>query len=344
MKAFKCVYLILLLLICATSYAKLPFTVRTVYLQPKDANPPDKERISRLMLDTQVLFSQEMERHGYGQKTFRLETRNDKVVIHVVKGLNDIGHYIKNGKAAERELPDGRGVDLKNPNNVVVIFVGGADTLFTDGSFFGVDGFARCFDDWVCGGVATVKQDASLQVVAHELGHTFGLMHDFQSHKALMSKNNPDALKINDFEARWLDKHHYFNAIHNINAVPKINLSRKPRRATLEGKTWIEFNVTVESVNALHQMQLSRGSDANVLGWAEVDGNRNTVQFFVMKDSLIHQHIRINNLPFVEDTILFQVLDIQGNHLMHYVPFTMPLAVSSHQKALLPWANLKQKN
>ena len=333
---------------CENSDARFPFIVRAVYFQPTDAPDADdayKEKISRLMLDTQDLYRQEMEKHGYGQKTFRLETRNDKVVVHIVKGWHDIAHYVKNGKTTTfiDELPDGRGVDLKNPNNVVVLFVGGADFFFTEIVLFGVDGFASCYDGFNCGGIAIVSQDPHMRVVAHELGHTFGLMHYFQSSKALMGRSTPNALELNEFEARWLDKHHYFNAIHNINAVPKISLSRKPRRATLEGKTWIEFNVTVESINGLHQVQLSRRSDGNVLGWAEVDDNRDTVQFFVMKDSLIHQHIRINNLPFVEDTILFQVLDIQGNHRMHYLPFTMPLEISSHQKAPLPWAKLKAK-
>ena len=170
-------------------------------------------------------------------------------------------------------------------------------------------------------------------------------MHDFQSPDTFMSGAgrvpHREGKKLQDFEARWLDKHHYFNTVHKINAVPNISKVGKPKRIKKDGESYIEFNMNVESVNGLHQVQLSRESDAVCVGWTEVNGNNDPVQFFVMEKLLVHQHIRINNLPFVEKSLLFQVLDIQGNHRMEFIDFILPLEVSSHQKSILPWAKIK---
>ena len=47
--------------------------VRTIYFQPTDAPGPTRQ-IFDLLTETQDFFRSEMERHGYGAKTFRHET------------------------------------------------------------------------------------------------------------------------------------------------------------------------------------------------------------------------------------------------------------------------------
>ena len=85
--------LFLILLIPITADAELPFIVRTIYFQPTNA-PAPTDRIAELMIEVQDFYRSEMEKHGYGAKTFRLETDNDgDVVVHTVKGRNNIAHY-----------------------------------------------------------------------------------------------------------------------------------------------------------------------------------------------------------------------------------------------------------
>ena len=141
---------------------------------------------------------------------------------------------MKDGHNAYKELLRNRGVDFKNRNNVVVIFIGGLDFFFLEGNFFGIKGFAQVYDSWDCGGLVVVGQDPHQRVVAHELGHTFGLMHDLETPKAFMASSgrvaHNKATEMTDFEARWLDKHHYFNAIHRIDAIPKFSYSISQKR------------------------------------------------------------------------------------------------------------------
>ena len=102
--------------------AELPFIVRTIYFQPTNA-PAPTDRIAELMLEVQDFYHAEMERNGYGAKTFRLETDTDgNVVVHTVKGRNNIAHYSATTAASIRqELP----AELKNSNNIYVIIVAG---------------------------------------------------------------------------------------------------------------------------------------------------------------------------------------------------------------------------
>ena len=63
-----------MLVMCETSYAKLPFVVRTIYFQPNDAPDADQKKISELMLNTQDFYRQEMVRHSYGPKLLDWKT------------------------------------------------------------------------------------------------------------------------------------------------------------------------------------------------------------------------------------------------------------------------------
>ena len=50
----------------------------------------------------------------------------------------------------------------------------------------------------------------NLKTAAHELGHAFGLQHDFRSDTYIMSfGRNPN--KLSECAAEWLDGHRYFN-------------------------------------------------------------------------------------------------------------------------------------
>ena len=81
------------LLLIPTTHAQLPFIVQVVYFKPVGAQPvPDT--VAEVMADVQTLYRTEMERNGYGAKTFRLETDNaGKVIVHTVNGRHATAHY-----------------------------------------------------------------------------------------------------------------------------------------------------------------------------------------------------------------------------------------------------------
>ena len=72
--------------------------VRVVYFFPKDRRPqPDiNTKLDALIKDVQQLYVNEMERHGFGRKIFRIETdRNGKALVHHVRGRFNDAYYQK---------------------------------------------------------------------------------------------------------------------------------------------------------------------------------------------------------------------------------------------------------
>ena len=71
-------------------------SVRLVYFLPKDrpARPDRIEALRQLIKDAQEFYADEMQRHGYGRKTFRVETdRSGEPIVHRFNGRFNEHHY-----------------------------------------------------------------------------------------------------------------------------------------------------------------------------------------------------------------------------------------------------------
>lgn len=183
------------------------FTVRTIYFQPTDASPVTR-KVFQLIDETQDFYRSEMERHGYGAKTFRHETdANGFIGIHLVKGKHKADHYLDDTyRRVAQELPFKFTLDPIAQDNVHVIIVGGLNSLDN-----GNIGYAWYHASGKAGGVAVIAGEAlHFRLMAHEIGHTFGLQHT-GVHGALMGAWEDMLL---DYETHWLDRHHLFNEKH----------------------------------------------------------------------------------------------------------------------------------
>ena len=70
--------------------------VRLIYFRPRDRQPqPDIEaKMDRLIKDVQKFYADEMERHGFGRKTFQFETdANGNAVVYHINGRSDDRYY-----------------------------------------------------------------------------------------------------------------------------------------------------------------------------------------------------------------------------------------------------------
>lgn len=195
-------FLFVLLLLTTSVYAE--FDVHILYFKPTDASDIDKDYHDVILKDIQQYFQIEMTRLGYTDKTFPLELdENNKVVIHTINGKHKTAHYDIHDKydtaqksftqyknTIEPELPF-RFHTVKNlpaRNNAHLIIIGGIKDPAPAMGFTFLGGNH--------GGIATVSMDIKnvlpnhyLGIVAHELGHAFGLDPNHNNHNGGASFN-----------------------------------------------------------------------------------------------------------------------------------------------------------
>lgn len=297
--------LIILLLIPNISSADLPFVVKVVYFQPADA-PDLSDKTRKVVNDVKTLFADEMDRHGYKRKTFRTEKDlNGDLKVHVVKGRKNANAYNVDDMTGtlRAEFP----AHLKTSNNIYLIVVGGL--RFIDGTNWTV-GIGYALFGGVVGGYAVVASETGLtrSVVRHELLHAFGLYH----HEG--GKGGKDIIP---YEARWLNRHHYFNDIHKISDVPKIN--KFHQLIAVDNQT-IQLKYEVSSRNGLHQCNIVR-DDLNAIGYSYLSGEiKKTVELDIDRRKVLGHH-----------KLYFQLMDTQGNYWMQGFNIALPQFVEDKE-------------
>ena len=179
-----------------------PRTVRLVYFLPND-RPFRVEVVDSMKTSIrriQTFFAEQMQAHGHGDMTFRLETDAEgEPLVHRVDGQHPDSHYISGGSATE-EI--GQVFDLHQ--NIYFIVIDNSTGLIEGaGGQGGRSGKA--------GGKAEVPAAFTFATAAHELGHALGLNHDFRDSTYLMSYG-PGRVRLSACAAAFLAVHPHFNA------------------------------------------------------------------------------------------------------------------------------------
>ena len=176
---------------------RVPWLVSLIYFRPSDrpVRPNVDAEIDALIKKAQRFFADEMERHGFDRKTFQFEAdANGNAVVRHVNGKFPYAHYQQNGGWGE-EIREQIYISGKN---IAVTMI---DT-FGEGKFpYGACGHGSRFGASIyCWGWS---------VIAHELGHVFGMLyHDLRS-RYLMSSGGGD--ELSPCFAAYLDVHPAFN-------------------------------------------------------------------------------------------------------------------------------------
>ena len=276
--------------------------VRIIYFLPSDRTPQRHiaAKLDQLIKDVQQVYAQQMEHKGFGKKTFTFETDADgRAVVHYMKGkLKDADYHNPSGKVW-KEI--GERFDLSRNIYLAALDI---STEILDGFASGYGGPRGAF-----GGTVLIPASGgsfNIDVTTHELGHAFGLAHDFRSNatakRTLLYTSEPMSTSL--CAAEWLDVHPYFNPATPPAFDAPATVEMLPPRAAPENAIRFRFKVT--DTDGLHQVQfLTPEIDyaGSLLASQRLDGDiSHTVEFLTTE------------LTPKNTSVYLKVMDVKGNY------------------------------
>ena len=279
-------------------------TVRLIYLLPNDrpfrAEEVDSMKVA--ILQIQAFYAEQMQAHGYGNKTFRIETdAQGEPMVHRVDGQHPDGHYLDDTFGTVQDEIE-QAFDVRENIYFIVI-----DNSSGDRVVAGV-GDRR----GKTGGLVVVPGGFDFGTAAHELGHAFGLEHDFNDGAYIMSYGGDRRDRLSACSAGFLAVHPCFNSDIPIEEAqgPTIELISSP--AYPAGSESVSVQLGVSDSEGLHQVKLFIGRKPEVKSCRGLAGEKDAVVEFDY-DGVIPSAIFSSLSNPVVHPIHVKAVDTDGN-------------------------------
>ena len=313
-------------------------TVRMIYFHPAGTEFRENvvDSMQAVIRVAQTFYGEQMAAHGYGNRTFRIETDADgEPLVHRVTGQHEAGHY-------EGSLDNYGNIDrairqrFSFYNNVYLVFVDhierpGAAGWGRRSGKHGGDAMVKVRENDYTGVLITVVR--FLRAAAHELGHAFGLDHDFRDGVYVMSYGRWD--RISACAAAFLSVHPYFNDDIPLEeeSLPTFEVISSDRYPS--GATGLSARIKVSDAEGVHQVKLQDAVrvHGSILTCRVLSGEKDAVVEFEYDFLEIPGFTREGLFQRVVHQFRFKVVDTAGN-VSSGPPFTY-VEVSKHQVAVL---------
>lgn len=306
------VFCLLFILIYSTDAAD-KYRVRVIYFKPSDAKEVSHVMYDRIIKDIQEFFKSEMIRHGFGDKTFKIETNtNGTLKIHTVRGRHS-GDYYKGGAftayydRVSKEIPFhiNNTTNREEQDNIYIVILGGVE-VSEHGMTWG--GGWTFYGDAI-GGCAVISETARklyphhyTSLIAHEFTHALGIQHNTDNTSLMGTLPFGGPTHILNFEARLLNKHHLFNDSHILNTPPQITGDLTIRNIDTDN---ISLEAQAGSGADLYHCQVHTGQD--YVGSDALHGRSDTIQVKVPRGLIL------NGSTLDGRDLEFRVYDVNGN-------------------------------
>ena len=243
----------------AASKQALPHTggpriVRMIYFvsDPQGFRQEVVDKMKTTIQEVQRIYADQIRAHGFGEKTFRYETdAQGDPMIHIVYGFGGTYHYLDALSRISQEYYE------FEPNSNIYFIVNGNEEDIQLRNVLGLG-----LQETRLGGWAMLTQYIDPNFVAraaHELGHAFGLWHNFNNDAYIMSYGR-GRNRLSEFSAGHLAVHPNFNL--DSSTAPTYILTDLPTcqilssRSYRTGATSVPIQLELSDPDGLQQVSL----------------------------------------------------------------------------------------